>query len=114
MKQRQFITIFSLIMALTGLSQETLAVAGDSPAGVRQHTVPEAPTRNILTTEQMDNITAGTWNNVYAMRQYYRFVSERAHCNSTSPCSPSHVDLLDYAIQYWWGVGHEEIIVIDD
>jgi len=65
MKQRQYITTFSLIVALTGLSPVVAADAGTPAGGERIHQIPrqfDSPLGYKLTPEQMDGIRGGRMN----------------------------------------------------
>ena len=60
MKQRQYITTFSLIVALTGLSPVVVAdVAGGKERPANSHSDPVPPQTIELTAHQMDAVTGG-------------------------------------------------------
>jgi len=65
MRQRQYITTFSLIVALTGLSPVVVAEAGTPAGGERIHQISrqlDSPLGYKLSPEQMDGIRGGRIN----------------------------------------------------
>ena len=70
MKQRQSITTFSLIVALTGLSPMVAADAGSTSGGERSQPDTrqfESPLMYKLTPEQMDEVAGGSLLHIIAI-----------------------------------------------
>lgn len=103
MKQPQyFITTFSLIVALTGLSAVMAADAADNTAGrARSQPLERKSQTYLLTLEEMDLVTAGRWKDNYYRQAYQNAVRWSGFCGDYE-CRQLWADQIDTIVNEGW------------